>query len=97
MLTEKKEDVVKTTQTITQINTIQWHNSYKTTNKSQVLHISQYRTTDMISQLVRTQGVWLGAELVRISYSHLMGIIHILFQHNSQCFEEPIIPKIMLA
>jgi len=47
MLTEKKEDVVKTTQIITQINTIQWHNSYKTMNKSQVLRILRYRTTDI--------------------------------------------------
>ena len=30
-------------------------------------------------------------------YAHLMGTIHLLFQHNSQWFEEPIIPKIMLA
>jgi len=33
MLTEKMKDVVKTTQIITQFNTIQWHNSYKTTNE----------------------------------------------------------------
>jgi len=37
-------------------------------------------------------GSWTGTY-----YSHLMGIIHLLFQHNSQGFEEPVIPKIMLA
>jgi len=112
MLTEKMKDVVKTTQIITQINTIQWHNSYKTTNK---LHLdingSGYRRVHMAVSVTGATyiaishyryditacqdsggvvGSWTGTY-----YSHLMGIIHLLFQHNSQCFEEPIIPKIM--
>jgi len=75
MLTEKMKDVVKTTQIITQINPVQWHNSYETQTSysflwlywnpwlsvSQVLRTSRYHTTDMISQLVRTQWVRLGA------------------------------------
>jgi len=48
MLTEKMIGVVKTTQIITQINTIQWHNSYKTTNK---VHFP----------VIVLKGVWLGA------------------------------------
>jgi len=79
MLTEKMKDVVKTTQIITQTQYIYTTHSKPQTSYSflwlcwspwlsvsQVLCISWYRTTDMISQLVRTQGVWLGAELVPI-------------------------------
>jgi len=106
MLTEKMKDVVKTTQKITQINTIQWHNSYKTTNKllfpvhvavcvtgATYIVISHYRYDITACQdSGGVVGSWTGTY-----YSHLMGIIHLLFQHNSQCVEEPIIPKIMLA
>ena len=104
------KDVVKTTQIITQINTIQWHISYKTTNKllfpvivlkpvavsvtgATYIAISHYQYDITACQdWGGVVGSWTGTY-----YSHLMGIIHLLFQHDSQCFEEPIIPKIMLA
>jgi len=93
-------------------DTIQWHNSYKTTNQLpfpvivlKPVAVMQWHRCYIYRDITLpiwyhslsglrggVVGSWTGTY-----YSHLMGVIHLIFQHNSQCFEEPIIPKIMLA